>query len=358
MDPIAAFSPDYFTARQRFRDAADRQGWAVESHPIAATGPNGEPLTIDVAATPEMSHEKTLILSSGVHGVEGPFGSAVQLGLIERWGRTPPIRCVMIHAVNPFGFAHRRRFNEENVDQNRNFLLPGQDYGGSPDGYAELDSILNPRRPPPRVDPFPLRAVWNVMRHGLPKLKQAIAAGQYDHPKGIFFGGSGPSESHRILAAHFPRWLGQSRRVVHFDYHTGLGARGAVKLLLDTELTNHRRRQLTDWFGADTFEVCHHDGLAYDARGGFGLWCEAVAGDRDYLFACTEFGTYGPISMLGGLKRENQAYHWCKPNAPSTERAKRELAELFCPAAAEWRERVVNRSWSLVDAAVTGLSAT
>lgn len=43
------FSPDYATARLRFRQAANRLGWTSEPHAIGRLGPNGEDLTIDVA---------------------------------------------------------------------------------------------------------------------------------------------------------------------------------------------------------------------------------------------------------------------------------------------------------------------
>jgi hypothetical protein len=355
MTPLDVFSPDYLTARRRFRDAAGRHGWAVEYHPIAARGPGGEELTIDVAAPPESDHVNTLVLSSGVHGVEGPFGSAVQLGLLERWGRTPPVRCVLIHAVNPFGFAHRRRVNEDNVDLNRNFLPAGQPFSGTPDGYARLDPVLNPPHPPAAVDLFPLRAAWEVVRVGLPSLKQAIAAGQYDRPQGIFFGGHGPAESARILTAHYARWLGRARRVVHLDFHTGLGAWGTYKLLLERPTTDDENRRLAAWFGPGTFEACHPNGVAYDTRGGYGTGCDAQAAGHDHLFACAEFGTYGPITVLTGVKRENQAHQWGEPGSAATERAKQRLAELFCPASGEWRERVVLQGWELAERAAAGL---
>ena len=354
MTPLDAFSPDYLTARRRFREAAGRHGWAVESHPIAAKGPGGEELTIDVAAA-GTDPARTLVVSSGVHGAEAAFGSAVQLGLIERWGAHPPVRCVFIHTVNPFGFAHRRRFNEDNIDLNRNFLLAGQPYSGSPAGYAALDPLLNPQCPPSRFDLFPVHAVWKMLRHGLAKMKQAIAAGQYDHPRGIFFGGHGPAESVRILDAHFPRWLGPAQDVVHLDFHTGLGKWGTDKLLLDVPITHRQQQRLTEWFGSGTFEVCHTDGVAYDARGGFGPWCDARKGDREYLFACAEFGTYGPIAMLTGVRRENQAHQWGKPTDTATERAKRHLAELFVPANADWRTRAVTQGWELAERAAKGL---
>ena len=56
----------------------------------------------------------------------------------------PPLRCVLLHALNPFGFAWRRRVNEDNVDLNRNFLLDDEGYVGCPDGYAHLDPLLLP----------------------------------------------------------------------------------------------------------------------------------------------------------------------------------------------------------------------
>jgi len=346
-----AFSPDYATARRRFREAATAHGWAVESHPVAARGPMGEELFIDVAAhSPSDDHTGTLVASSGVHGVEAPFGSAVQLALLERWKANPPVRCVFVHCINPWGFAHRRRTNEDNFDLNRNFLLPGEEYRGSPPGYADLMPLLNPEHPPSRFDPFPLRAAWAVLRHGLPKLKQAVAAGQYDHPKGIFFGGSRPGESVRILGEHWERWLGRSRDVVHLDYHTGLGRRGHFKLLLDLVPTPAQVERLNGWFGPDTYEVCNPHQTAYDARGGIGPWCHARRGEREYLFACAEFGTYGPIRMMGALRAENMAHHW-----GTAEWATQRLAEAFCPAANDWREQVLTAGCRLAEQAATGL---
>ena len=155
MSKAQAFSPDYATARQRFRQAASRAGWSLEAHPIGVAGPEGDELTIDVACSPTRDTDKTLVVSSGLHGVEGFLGSAVQLGLLEEWGSrsATPVRCVFLHGLNPFGFAWIRRVDKHNVDPNRNFLLPGERYQGSPGGYAGLDDLLNPQCPPSSPQP-------------------------------------------------------------------------------------------------------------------------------------------------------------------------------------------------------------
>jgi len=352
-----AFSLDYAAARQRFRDAASRLDWQLEAHPIGAAGPSGEELTVDVAYSSGGDPERVLVISSGVHGVEGFFGSAVQVASLEHWASaTPPsTKCVFLHALNPFGFAWRRRFDENNVDPNRNFLLPGERFDGGQEGYARLDAFLNPRQPPSRWEPFTLKALSLIARHGMPALRQAVAAGQYAFPRGLFFGGASPSRGQQLLDANLPRWLGGSRHVVHLDFHTGLGSRGSCKLLIDYPLSERQRGWLTNWFGADSFDACDSSGVAYDARGGFGRWCVSRRLAPEYLFACAEFGTYGPVQVLAGLRAENQAHHWGTPSAASTVRAKERLKELFCPSSDAWRSQVMERSLELVCRAQRGL---
>ena len=143
------YSPDYFTAKNRFLAACARL--AVDRHyslPIDAPSPNAEPLTIDVAVLGAATPHSALVLSSGIHGVEGGFGSAVQLafleGLARNWRPPEGAALVLLHALNPFGFAWRRRFNEENVDLNRNFLLTDQEYAGAPPLSGAFRGILTP----------------------------------------------------------------------------------------------------------------------------------------------------------------------------------------------------------------------
>ena len=57
---------------------------------------------------------------------ENVVGSAVQLAWLSQRHRTLSVpedaAIVLVHALNPFGFAWRRRWNENKVDLNRNFL--------------------------------------------------------------------------------------------------------------------------------------------------------------------------------------------------------------------------------------------
>ncbi len=354
-----AFSPDYRTARARFRDAAARLGWACNAYPIGTARTRGEELAIDVAASSADAAERVLVVSSGLHGVEGFFGSAVQLALLERWRREPGppsgLRCVMLHALNPYGFAWLRRCDGDNVDPNRNFLLDGAAYRGSPAAYARLDGLLNPRRPPSRWDLFYPKMAWELARRGAPALKEAIVAGQYDFPAGLFFGGSGPSRTRQVLQQHIKAWLGGAKSVLHLDLHTGLGAWGTYRLITDETLTPQQRDWIARTFGREAHDEGDPRGVAYQARGSLGRWCMSQNFAPEYLLAIAEFGTYGNLRVLAGLRAENQAHHWGRAEDRGTLRAKARLRELFCPASAQWRTRALAQGTELVEKAIGGM---
>jgi hypothetical protein len=354
---MSVFPPDYFAARDRFRSAAGRLGCAVESQAIESRGPAGEELTIDVARSGTERAEYVVVISSGLHGVEGIFGSAVQTALLDMSATggvvlPPGTALVLIHALNPWGFAHLRRTDQGNIDLNRNFLLPGEQYSGSADLYQKLDPILNPSRPPGRVDLFAVRALAAIARHGRAAVTQAIAQGQYAFPRGLFFGGNGESEVARVLCDHLPRWVGTAARVLHLDLHTGLGPWATYKLIADFQLSGEEREMAPSNGGA-LIEPRESPRGFYRSRGGLGGWCRATFQDRRYLLLVAEFGTYRPLKVLSALRKENQAHHFCHPDDPRRIVATQRLVEVFCPESERWRDACVGQAIAMVLSGIT-----
>jgi hypothetical protein len=202
-----------------------------------------------------------------------------------------------------------------------------------------------------------VRGLYQRFRIGASALKQAVAGGQFDYPRGLFYGGSRPTRTNQVLAENLARWLMGCTEVIHLDYHTGLGKFATCKLLIDYELTPQQQARLVEWFGPDSFEVCDPKLISYHVRGGFDRWCVAQIPGCDYLHLCAEYGTYGPMQVIAGLRLENQAHHWGKPNDPTTIRAKERVRELFSPAAPAWRTRTYRHGVGLVEKAIACLSA-
>jgi Protein of unknown function (DUF2817) len=359
MGPLPAFPQDYAAARERFRMLSAERGWLQEAHPVAASGHDEWDLTIDAARLGPAGAENLLILSSGLHGVEAPFGSAVQLAWLESLPRAwqPPTgwRILLLHALNPWGFAHLRRFNEDNIDLNRNFLEASAfdelRRGDEESNYRRFDRHLNPPRPPGRFNLFPLLAGWMIVRHGKRRLRQVLPVGQYAFPKGLFFGGHGPARSTQIVMENAPRWVGSAKRIIHLDFHTGLGEWGRLKLLSVEAPDAPLMQRAMELFGRESVEP-HGGPTAYASRGDMGVWLSRRFADREYLCLVAEFGAYPAVHTLGALRGENQAHHWGDPASRSYRRAKERFVEAFVPRSPQWREMVVRQALRLIDRAV------
>jgi len=120
------FSKAYAEARQKFLSAAEQLDLIQHEafiHPLKKDS-SGEDLAVDVIRLGSMEARSVLLLSSGLHGVEGYLGSALQTQYLKKWAAQKPddIAVVLVHAINPHGFDKYRRVNEDNVDLNRNFL--------------------------------------------------------------------------------------------------------------------------------------------------------------------------------------------------------------------------------------------
>ena len=312
-----------------------------------------EDLAIDVAILGEEG-APTVITSSGVHGVEGFMGSAIQLAVLKqmaRANREEKIRHVFIHAVNPYGFSQLRRFNEDNVDLNRNFLEKASDFKGAPEGYKILNGFLNPESPPSRFEPFKLKTIWNICRYGFQNLKQSVAGGQYEFPRGIFYGGSEPSQSARIVSENCDEWIGTSQRIVHVDFHTGLGAFGKYKMLLNEYTDSQEYRWHEKVFGGDLVEGIKRNvkqPIAFEASGIFNDCLKRHFKGRECRSACAEFGTYGVIRVLGAIRAENRAHHYGDKDSKAYQDSKKELLECFCPKSESWRQEVIKSGLDII----------
>jgi Protein of unknown function (DUF2817) len=331
----------------------------LESHEIDAVSPINDRLTIDVAIFGNPLAHKTLVISSGLHGVEGFFGSAVQLALIDRYLTTErlssDLAIVMIHILNPFGCAWYRRCNEDNIDLNRNFPIGSELYRGYPPDYPSLDRFLNPCSAPSRFEPFLLESARIIRQYGMATLKNTLPVGQYEFPQGLFFGGIAPSQTHQILTAHLRRWLGISKQVLHLDLHSGLGKWGTYQLFAELMTASPRYRWLSARLSDEQIVPLDADEMVYQQHGTFGRWCQASYPDLTYDFLLAEFGTHSMVRVLKALRAENRAHWWGAPEDRSYQWAKRELLEAFVPKSQQWRKIAIQQGFDLCLAGIGAL---
>jgi hypothetical protein len=341
------FSPDYPTARDRFRDAARQAGASLDAIPIDARGPSGEKLTIDIARLGSRGAKRVLLHTSGLHGVEAFAGSASQLAALT----TPPAvprdcELVLVHVLNPYGMAWLRRVNENNVDLNRNFLRDEERVEGASAFYRLLDPLLNPPSPP-RPDAFLLRLAVFALRHGPDATRQAIAEGQYEFPRGLFFGGRSLEPGPRAYLDWIGRNLAQAEYLFAIDLHAGLGRRGEATLILEPGTGSTPPRELSQALGSPLVDPAAGEAV-FRIRGGMGgAFSNSLPGAR-FDFVLQEIGTYPTLAVLRALREENRCHHNL---ADVRHPIKLALLEALRPDSANWRNRAVVHGLTLLHAA-------
>lgn len=342
------FSPDYTTARARFREAARAAGARLDELPLEARGPAGEPLTIDIACLGARRASRVMLHTSGIHGVEAFAGAAIQLAALASPPQLPNgCALVLVHVINPYGMAWLRRANESNVDLNRNFLGPGERWEGASALYRRLDPLLNPRTPP-AADGFYLRLGLFALRHGMSGPRQAIAEGQYEFPRGLFYGGSRLESGPRLLLDWLQANVAGAAYLLALDLHTGLGGSGAETVILEpgvsatpaAELGHALHRPLVDAAAGQA---------AYRIRGGMAGAIAQVVDKVRADFVVQEMGTRSSLAVLHALREENRCHHYAAADLHHP--ARFALRDTFCPASPRWRARAVDRGLSLLRAA-------
>ena len=342
------YSPDYYTARSRFGDAARRAGASLDALRLEARGPLQEDLTIDIASLGERGAQRVLLHTSGMHGVEAFAGSAVQLAILANPPALPAgCGLVLVHALNPYGMAWLRRANENNVDLNRNFLRRDERWEGAPALYPRLDPLLNPHSAP-APDGFRLRLALLALRHGPRPVRQAIAEGQYEFPRGLFFGGKSLEPGPRLYLDWLRRNLSQAARLFALDFHTGLGRKGDATLILEPGTGATPAPALANALGNPLVDPAAGQAV-FRIRGGMGgALPQALPGAR-IDFVLQEIGTYPALHVLQALREENRCHHYSA--AGTHHPARLALLEALSPASANWRRRAVVHGLTLLHAA-------
>ena len=359
MSSAADFSADYTEARGKFLDAAREAGATLSSYEHPLAGPQGEALFADVAMVGPRDAPAVLVICSGTHGIEGFAGSGIQTGLL-RAGLAGKLqsgqRIVFIHALNPYGFAHLRRANEDNVDLNRNFLDHAEPHPENP-GYESIASLLQPRTFTRLREAIAFaRALFFLVRQGRAKAHAAASRGQYVHAKGLFFGGASEVWSNTTLRTIAAEHTGPCERMVFADLHTGLGPFGHGTAIIRAAEGSPALARAQDWWGG----ICESDvtdnPLGQAQIGSIGWAKPAVFDAEELTTAVLEFGTISAPAVLFALRAENWLHHFGGPNHPAAKRIHARMRGAFYPDSAEWRERIWTQGWDFACKALTGLA--
>ncbi|MDO8423415.1 MAG: M14 family metallopeptidase [Parvibaculum sp.] len=368
MDAEKFFSETYDVARDRFLEAAGRAGGRIVhyAHP-GARGPGGIALSLDTAWFGPEDATTVLLNTSGTHGAEGFAGSAAQLAWINTCGPQdlpPDTAALLVHAVNPFGFAWGLRATENNVDINRNFV----DYSAPlPDNplYEELHGFLCPKS----LDDAAMQKILTegtrfVERNGQWALEDAMSRGQYTHPDGYHFGGH-KAEWSNITMHHIVKTeLLRASRIGFIDWHSGPAGDGELIHLCFSKPDSAQFARAAHWWGRDALDpktVNSMWGSRRPSRRGIMFWGleEQLSPQAQFAGAVIEFRSAIQKSSPSKAMRASLLERWLRFeagfDAPEAQKYFDEIREDYAPRRKSWHINVIRNALECYRTTLIGL---
>lgn len=358
MNSADSFSADFAQARDKFRDAARGAGGGLEavSHPLR--GPDNGELTTDVAWLGPRNAERVLVMISATHGVEGFCGSGAQVDWLRRGesDRLPAgLAVMMIHAINPHGFAWLRRVTHENVDLNRNWI----DFDATPPANAGYDALAEMIVPDDWSEDSQARAAKVLgayaTEHGFAALQQAVSGGQYRHPHGVFYGGDGPTWSRQTQTALFDQLLKQAGRVGILDYHTGLGPWGFGEQIVTDPPDSPGFARARAWFGGAVTSPSGGNSTSADIKGDGLAAAPTLLAHAQVTGMALEFGTLPVMAVLNALRADAWLHAQGDLASPRGREIKTAVRDAFYGDADDWKGMVAGQSLIAIRQAISGL---
>ena len=349
-----SFYSSYEEIRAHLQELTADLGVEISSHAINAD----DGLYIDAFYLPSTGEKTNLVvLTTGVHGMEGYIGSVmldVFFQEVYPTLDTADTGVLVVANVNPYGMKYFRRYNENNVDLNRNFILDWDSFDlSSNKEYPKVDTFLGPTG---KIGNgfwqevgFYLSLGKTAITDGAGTISDALLTGQYEYPQGVYYGGTGDEASTVYLKDVFSQCLDSAyENIVHIDIHSGYGPRYNMVIFNSVyETMNEQESQAA--FGYDHI-------IAYDSESFY-----ATTGDTTDFFyrladqkqsttrlfsTCFEFGTIGDdffdtILSLKYTVDENRNHWYPTENKISAQIVHENYMELFYPTETAWREKTV-----------------
>ncbi len=302
---------------------------------------------------------RTLVVCSGTHGVEGFAGSGIQTGLLQEGinARLPEgVSVLLIHALNPYGMAHLRRFTEDNVDLNRNFRDHAEPHPRNL-LYETLAEAIAPQSLSfwSEIRSWS-RLLWYRLTAGKAASQAAVSGGQYSHPDGLFYGGTFDTWSNRTVRAVIRRYFSHASHVVLVDLHTGLGKYGAAEVILNVPESSPEYERAAAIWGQRVKTTVTGASVSTHLEASLKLAIPQMLPNAEVTPVSLEFGTVPPMHVLKAVRAENWLHHHAGPEHRKAGELKARLLRTFYPDSELWKTSVMNQGREVVDSALAYLA--
>lgn len=357
-----SFSRNYTEARERFIQAAAEARSSHDRRVCAARGPSDEELSMDTAWLGDESASGVLVTISGTHGVEGFFGSGVQVEWLRRASqeRLPDRVAVLhIHAVNPYGFAWLRRTNENNIDINRNWV----DFSQPPKSSVLYEQIAAELCPSDWSEATQAQTRQRLNAwigqwgpSGFAMYQKAVTEGQWKYPRGLFYGGQDISWSRQALTDILQSRLSGAERVCVLDFHTGLGPFGYAEPIIGVPRSDAKFERAKSWIGAGLRSLFGDGSASAEIQGDSLTALQGLLPHAQVDAIALECGIKPVLEVEAALRAESWLHGYGDPRSIEGRRISERLRGVFHSEDPLWQGMALGQGLSACKAAISELT--
>ena len=190
-----------------------------------------------------------------------------------------------------------------------------------------------------------------MVTKGKSNFSQASLGGQYQFPKGIFYGGSAAEPQYVELEKLISRVMVPYVFVVGIDLHSGVGMRSYMHLMTNPSSGDEYKKTVESLFVDHPLDWPDAPGGSfYQTSGDFTTWIETLAKPRQAVAMTVEFGTLdsqttaGAIRSMRTMVTENQGHWNGYKRAEDERRMEEDVREMFFPVSRVWRSEVIRQA--------------
>jgi hypothetical protein len=344
---------DYFDSRERFRKLASAAGGHVVTYPVTSNSSAKDSLSVDSVFLGKEDASNIVVVVCGVHGIEAYAGSACIQYFLQHYQssyRNDEMSYLIIHALNPWGFANDSRVTEENVDLNRNFT----DFSKPrPSGaeYSRFHSILCEDYHPGAAGLVnELRFFSGILNPGKRcNFQQAVTGGQYQYSNGLFYGGNQETQNRKIWERIMRAYLKPEQHIRFLDIHTGLGKKGYGALLTHEPVASSKFKSLNGWLDQQLTSTTQDSSVSAFISGPLPSYVEDSLGNNCHTVTL-EFGVSSPLYTLNALRADNWLRTTQDKKAAVLQKVaiKKKVRNAFVKFDPVWERKILDRfAWTI-----------
>lgn len=296
---------------------------------------------------PSQSHNH-LIVSAGLHGVEGRFGTLLCAAFLKSLLESDlkQSKLTIIFALNLDQMAQCRRWGPTNADLNRSFpsALISEVSPTFEGIWQKLYQEFGPHQPKiVNLLRFIQTALQLIRQQGLNPLVQTLPQGQERFADFVFYREKQLTKQVQHIQECMIYLVKPHQRTLHIDLHTGFGPWAKLQSLTPV---------------GPLAKALGREAQVYPTPGGFLDWCQNQFSKHPYQSTTAEFGTSIPISIFYALLAENHNHHK-RDSSPDTQKrllsSQAKVLNAFFPKSPRWRRKALREGILFLQEALSKL---